>query len=169
MQEPGVYEQYPAGIIIVSNLLSLGIYIAGAAILYQLGIIWVVIYLIFILWLELRLLGGHCTDCYYYGKACAFGKGWLSGKCFRKGSYEKFNQMTITAKDLVPEFLVMLIPVFAGIYLLVMEFRWLILGLVLVLLVLGFAGNGFVRGHLACRYCRQRTIGCPAIALFEKK
>jgi hypothetical protein len=169
MQEPEAYEQYPAGTIIASNLLSLCIYVAGAIILYQLGIIWVVMYLIFILWPELRLVGGHCTDCYYYGKACAFGKGWLSGRCFRKGSPEKFSQMTITWKDLVPDFLVMLIPVLAGIYLLIMEFRWLILILVLILLVLGFFGNAFVRGQLACRYCKQRLLGCPALALFDKK
>jgi hypothetical protein len=169
MQDPETYEQYPAGTVILSNLLSLGIYVAGAIILYQLGIIWVIIYLIFISWLELRLIGGHCTDCYYYGKACAFGKGWLSGKCFRKGSPEKFIHMTITWKDLVPEFLVMLIPVIAGIYLLVMEFRWLILLLMIVLLVLGFFGNAFVRGQLACKYCRQRATGCPALTLFDKK
>jgi len=169
MQEPETYEQYPAGTIIVSNILTLCIYVAGAVILYQLGIIWVAAYVIFVAVLELRLLGGHCTNCYYYGKACAFGKGWLSGKCFRKGSPEKFSQMTITWKDLVPDFLVMLIPVFAGIYLLIVGFRWLILLLILILLVLGFAGNAYVRGQLACKYCRQRAIGCPAQALFEKK
>ncbi|MDD1684500.1 MAG: hypothetical protein LUQ19_01275 [Methanoregula sp.] len=169
MQEPEAYEQYPGVYIVVSNLLSVVIYFCGAAILIQLGIIWVAAYLIFVVWLELRLLGGHCTDCYYYGKACAFGKGWLSGKCFRKGSPEKFIQMTITWKDLVPDFLVMLIPVLAGIYLLIVEFRWLILLLMLVLLVLGSAGNAYVRGQLACRYCKQRVIGCPAQALFDKK
>jgi hypothetical protein len=26
-----------------------------------------------------------------------------------------------------------------------------------------------VRGQLACRYCKQREIGCPAAQLFNKQ
>jgi hypothetical protein len=29
-------------------------------------------------------------------------------------------------------------------------------------------GNAVVRSQLACRYCRQREIGCPAQRLFER-
>jgi hypothetical protein len=25
-----------------------------------------------------------------------------------------------------------------------------------------------VRGHLACRFCKQREIGCPSVQLFDK-
>ena len=39
----------------------------------------------------------------------------------------------------------------------------------IALLLLGFLGNALVRGHLACRYCRQREIGCPAERLFDKR
>jgi hypothetical protein len=57
----------------------------------------------------------------------------------------------------------------AGIVLLLISFRVLVLTLVIALLVLGFAGNALVRGQLACRFCRQREIGCPAVQMFEKK
>jgi hypothetical protein len=43
-----------------------------------------------------------------------------------------------------------------------------ILILILALLLLGFMGNALVRGQLACRYCKQREIGCPATQLFTK-
>lgn len=50
-----------------------------------------------------------------------------------------------------------------------MAFSWLILILMVVILLLTTVGNSMVRGALACRYCRQRGIGCPALRLFEKR
>lgn len=168
MQEPGCHENYPIMIVIVSNLLSFLIYLIGAFILYQFNLIWVIFYVLFILLLEFRLMRGHCVDCYYYGKTCAFGKGRLSALFFQRGNPEKFNQVKITWKDIVPDFLVFLVPVLAGILLLVLEFSLTILILIIALFLLGFFGNALVRGKLACRYCKQRAIGCPAEQLFDK-
>ena len=107
-------------------------------------------------------------DCYYYGKTCAFGKGRLSSLFFQRGQTERFNQMKISWKDIVPDFLVFIVPVFAGIILLIRGFSLTILILIIALIILGFFGNAFVRGQLACRYCKQRAIGCPAAQLFDK-
>jgi hypothetical protein len=167
MQEPGCYEDYPVAIVIGSNLLSLLIYGIGAGILYQYGLIWLIGYILYILILEFRLLSGHCVDCYYYGKTCAFGKGRLSSLFFRKGNPERFSRMTLTWKDIVPDLLAFMVPVLAGILLLLRQFSWTVLLLITALLLLGFMGNALVRGHLACRYCRQRMIGCPAEQLFD--
>lgn len=169
MQEPVPYERYPFGTIFIANLLTLSLYVIGAILLYQFLPLLVIPYILFILSLELRLLSGHCIDCYYYGKACAFGKGRLCATLYPRGSPERFCRMTVTWKDILPDFLVFIIPVLAGIILLVMAFRISTLVLVILLLILGFAGNAFVRGQLACRYCRQRTNGCPAAQLFDKK
>jgi hypothetical protein len=168
MQEPGCKENYPLAIVIGANLLSLLIYVIGAVILFQFSIVWVIGYVIFILLLEFRLLGGHCVDCYYYGKTCAFGKGRLSSLFFQRGNPEKFSRMKITWKDIVPDFLVFMIPILAGILLLIQEFSWTFLILIIALFLLGFLGNALVRGQLACRYCKQREIGCPAEQLFNK-
>jgi hypothetical protein len=167
MQEPGCHEKYPIPIVIVSNLVSLLIYGIGAFILSQFGLIWVIGYVLFIILLEFRLLSRHCVNCYYYGKTCAFGKGWLSSLFFPKGRPEQFNQKKITWKDIVPDFLVFIIPVLAGILLLIEEFTWIILILIIALVLLGFLGNALVRGQLACRYCKQQEIGCPASQLFD--
>jgi len=168
MQEPGCKEQYPLTTVFVSNLVSVLLYGIGIFILFQLGIPWVIGYVIFILALEFRLISRHCVDCYYYGKTCAFGKGRLSSVFFRKGNPEKFVGMTITWKDMVPDFLVFIIPVLAGLLLLVREFSLTILILIIVLILLGFMGNAWVRGQLACNYCKQKEIGCPAVELFDK-
>ncbi len=169
MNTPGCKENYPLRIVFVSNLVSLLIYGIGAYILYQFGIIWTVLYVIFIVIFEFRLISGHCPDCYYYGRTCAFGKGRLSSLFFKKGSPEKFIAMTISWKDIVPDFLLFIIPVLAGILLLIQGFTWTVLILVIALLLLGLPGNALVRGQLACRYCKQREIGCPAAQLFNRK
>jgi hypothetical protein len=169
MQEPGCHENYPAMIVVVSNFISFMIYGIGAYILYRLSPILVVIYVFFILLLEFRLLSRHCVNCYYYGKICAFGKGYLSSLIFPRGQPELFNQKKITWKDIVPDFLVFIIPVLAGIMLLIVEFSWIVLILILALFFLGFFGNALVRGQLACRFCKQKEIGCPAEQLFDKQ
>ena len=168
MDNPGCKENYPIWIVIVSNLVSLLVYGIGLYILCQSGIIWAVVYLVFILIFEFRLISSHCPDCYYHGKTCGFGKGRLSALFFKKGDPARFTAMTITWKDILPDFLLFIIPVIAGILLLIQGFTWTILILVIALLLLGFAGNALVRGQLVCRYCRQREIGCPAAQLFNQ-
>ncbi len=168
MQEPGGCEKYPLSIVIASNLVSFLIYGIGIYILAQFSIVLALGYVIFILLLEYRLWSGHCVHCYYYGKTCAFGKGRCSALFFQKGQIEQFKQLQITWKDVVPDFLLFLIPFAAGIILLLQEFRWTVLMLIIALFLLGFLGNALVRGQLACRYCKQREIGCPAEQLFHK-
>jgi len=168
MQGSQAYENYPAWMVLGSNLLSISMYLIGAAILYQIGLIWLVLYVLFILLLELRLVKGHCVDCYYYGRTCAFGKGRLSCMFFPKGTPEHFRKRQITKKDLIPDFLVFLIPLVVGLALLIRDFSWILCILVITLFIVGFAGNALVRGKIACRYCKQREIGCPAQRLFER-
>lgn len=169
MQEPACHENYPATTVIVSNLVPLVIWVTGAFILSKIGLPWALLYLLFVLALEFRLVSGHCRDCYYFGKTCAFGKGRISAIFFRRGNPAQFSQVQMSWKDILPDFLVILVPVIAGIALLIQEFSGAILLSVLVLLLFGFAGNAFVRGHLACRYCKQRELGCPAERLFDAK
>ena len=168
MGEQPCYDQYPVWMVLVSSLLSISIYLIGAVILSPIGLIWPILYLLFILLLELRLMKGHCVDCYYYGKTCAFGKGRLSSMFFPKGVPEHFSKMTITWTDILPDFLVFIIPVLAGIALIIRTFSWILLLLIIALFTLGSVGNALVRGQIACRYCRQREIGCPAQRLFNK-
>jgi len=168
MGEQPCYDQYPVWMVLVSSLLSISIYLIGAMILSPIGLIWPILYLLFVLLFELRLMKGHCVDCYYYGKTCGFAKGRLSSMFFPKGTPEHFSKMTITWKDIVPDFLVFIIPVLVGIALIIRTFSWILFLLIIALFILGFAGNAVVRGKIACRYCRQKEIGCPAQRLFER-
>lgn len=169
MDELNTYNNYPCRIMIVSNFVSIAIYFIGAFIIYQIGIIWLSLYIVFIIGLEIRLMKQSCTHCYYYGKYCAFGKGKISSLLFGKGDPEKFHQKQITWKNIIPDLLVVIIPITAGIVLLILDFNWLILVLLILLAVFAFAGNSIIRGSLACKYCKQRELGCPAEQLFNKK
>jgi hypothetical protein len=163
------YENYPFKFIIGSNILQLAIYIAGAYLVYLLGPIWFVLYFIYIVILEIRLLKISCIYCYYYDKRCAFGKGKLCSIFFKKAHPKKFIEKQISWIDIIPDFLVSIIPLVIGVGLLVINFNLFILLLVVLLLVLAFPVNGFLRGSLACKYCKQRELGCPAEPLFNKK
>lgn len=168
MVKSKTYENYPCWIMLVSNFVSIAIYIIGAFIISRIGLVWLGLYLLYIVWLEIRVMRGSCVNCYYYGKSCAFGKGRLSAFFFKKGNQKAFLNKDITWKSVVPDFLVSVIPIIAGIILLILDFSWLILLSIIILVIFASAGNSFVRGSLACKFCRQREIGCPAESLFNK-
>lgn len=163
------YENYPWWIVGLSNLVSLSIYIIGAYILLGLGLIFTMLYLFYCFILEIRLLKDGCVNCYYYGKVCGFGKGKLSALFFKKGYPSQFSQREISWKDMIPDMMVSIFPLIGGIILLIYDFSWITLFLMVVLVILSLAGNALVRGFLTCSRCKQRELGCPAEKLFQEK
>jgi hypothetical protein len=163
------FENYPIGIVVFSNLVSFTIYGLGLLIIFRLGLDFAVLFLLYISFLEYRLLRNHCTKCFYWGKTCGFGKGRLSSWFFKKGDISKFCIKDMTWKDMIPDILVSLIPLVTGIILLILKFDFILLSALLTLLLLTTIGNGFIRGTLTCRYCKQKELGCPADMLFNKE
>jgi hypothetical protein len=161
-----IFERYPIRIVVLSNFVSLSIYLIGAYILAGFGLWLAGLYWLYCLGLELRLLKGHCVNCYYYGKICGFGKGKLCGWLFKRGDALKFAETDISWASMLPDFVVLLWPLLGGIILLVQDFSWLLSGLLLLLVALSLSGNAIVRGSFACKYCRQKELGCPAARLF---
>ena len=168
METSKTFENYPIRIVTLSNVVSFGIYVLGFIIIFQLGLIPSIIYLGFVLALEYRLIRYSCTNCYYWGKTCGFGKGRLSALFFKKGDPLKFCNNVITWKYMIPDLLVSLIPLAIGIILLIIKFEPLILFALVLLVALTTAGNGYIRGTLTCTNCKQRELGCPADKLFNK-
>jgi hypothetical protein len=161
------YERFPVWIVLLCNLVAWATYAIGAYVLASLWIWLAIPYLVYILWLELRLLRDACVDCVYYGKTCAFGKGQLSAAAFQRGDPQRFAAREISWSEVLPDLLVSILPLIGGIVFLVLGgWDWLIAGLLFLLIALASSGTGFVRGTLACRHCKQREIGCPANELF---
>lgn len=169
MEATKVYENFPARIVLASNLVSLIIYGTGLFLMLQAGLIFSILFLTYILVLEYRLLGSHCINCYYYGKTCGFGKGRISSWFFKKGDNSKFCAKAFTWKDMIPDLLVTLIPLIVGIILLTIKFDILVLSALVLLLLFTTLGNSFIRGSLTCKYCKQGELGCLALELFKKK
>jgi hypothetical protein len=163
------YENYPIGIVILSNFVSLTIYALGFLIVFRLGLAFSFLYLLYISILEYRLIRNHCPNCFYWGKACGFGKGRLSSWFFKRGDSSLFCMKDFTWKDMIPDLLISLIPFIIGIIILILGFDIILLSELLMLLLLTTTGNGFIRGKLTCNYCKQREIGCPADLLFNKE
>ncbi len=168
MENEKSFENFPSWIVMVSVLFSLAVYTFGFLIIFRLGLLFALLYLLYVLFLEYRLIKNHCTKCYYWGKACGFGKGRLSSWFFKKGEISEFYTCDMTWKDMIPDMLVSFIPVIVGIVLLIMKFEITLLVYILLLVILTTSGNGFIRGNLTCRYCKQRKLGCPADKLFNK-
>jgi hypothetical protein len=163
------YESYPIWIVILSNLVLLAIYGLGFLIIFRLELVFSFLYLLYVLLLEYRVIRNHCTNCFYWGKTCGFGKGKLSSLFFKKGDISKFCIKDMTWKDMVPDILVSLIPLVIGLVLLIIKFEIILLAELLVLILLTTTGNGFIRGTLTCKYCKQKELGCPADLLFNKE
>ena len=168
MKKSICYENFPLWIVLLSNLLSITIYLVGLYIILKFGILFATLFVVYIFLIEFRLLTKSCRYCYYYGKMCAFGRGKCCALLFKKGNPEKFVKTEITMKDILPDFLIFIFPLIGGIILLLSNFSWLIVVLLAILVILGFIGNAIVRGSFACRYCKQREIGCSAERLFSK-
>lgn len=162
------YENYPWQIVAVANVVNLAIYASGAIIVVKLGLLPLFLYLAYLVILEVRLLKVSCTKCFYYDQYCAFGKGKLSALFFKKDDPSLFGKRNFTWYSMIPDMLVSVIPILIGIYLLISDFNWIILSMMIILIVLTSFGNGMVRGSLACNHCKQKEIRCPADQLFNQ-
>lgn len=169
MNTPKTYDSYPLWFVLMSNSLTLPIYALGAYIIWDFGWPYALLYLGYCLALEIRLLLMSCVDCYYYGKLCFSGRGLICSLFFKKGDPNRFTSKEISWKHLIFDFLVAVIPLAAGIALSIMDFNWPRSAAMIALFVLGFPVVGYLRGELACKYCRQRELGCPAQDLFNPK
>ena len=168
MENNKTYEDFPIWIPLLSCVLSLAIYALGAYIFWFLYIPLTAAYIVYCLWIEYRILRFSCVNCYYYGKTCGLGRGKLCAMLLKKGNPERFIEKEIAWKDLIPDFLVLIFPLIGGIIILISDFNWLILVLMVILVILSMGGNAVIRGSLACKYCKQKELGCPAEQLFNK-
>ncbi|MFC2123605.1 hypothetical protein ACFLU5_02240 [Bacteroidota bacterium] len=162
------YEKYPISTIIFSNLITFFTYLTGFIILFKAWNVSVIVYILYIAFIEIRLLKNSCTSCYYYDKVCAFGRGKICSLIFKKQNPQIFKCKKITWKEIIPEMLISIIPLFTGIIFLIIDFQWLILALLIILFLLTSYGNAYVRGQMACNHCKQADIGCPALEFFKK-
>ena len=163
------YDCYPWWIVFLTNLASLSVYIAGAVLMYFISPYLAIIYVAFMLYLETKIYRERCVNCYYYGKLCAFGRGKIAKAILKKGHVKNFCDKKVSFKDFILPSLANIIPVIAGVYLLITDFRWWVLLVTLWPALMLFVGNPIIFGKYACNHCRQAEIFCPACEFFNRK
>ena len=168
MVKAETYESYPLTGVILCNLFDAIIAVLGALIILPYGLHVSILYLIYVLYQEFSIFREGCVHCYYYGKRCFCGKGVCAAKMFKKGDPKVFTQSVLTWKSMLPMFMITILPIVLGVILLVIEFDWILLGMIVAIGVLGFPAQAITHGW-ACKYCKQREIGCPACDLFGGK
>jgi len=158
MVEIKSYENFPLWMPFIAVIVSIIGYILGAFILSGFGLLIVVLYLFYCFGIELLIIFRSCKDCYYYGKICGLGKGKIAPLLTKKGKPKRFLEKKISWYDLIPDFLVGIIPIIGGIIRLFYDFSFIVLGLIILLIIIFFLGTGFIRGSFACRYCKCEPL-----------
>ena len=169
MRNPKAYEKYPWSTVLTALVVNLINYAVGFYLLYLIDPLFAGFWIIYLLALEFSVLKEGCCCCYYYGKRCYSGRGLLAPFLVKRENPRKFCTRKVTWKNLLPHVLVNLIPLITGIYLLIKEFDYFILGLALVPILMWFLVSPLLFGKLACPHCKQGRICCPANEFFGKK
>ena len=169
MSENKSYENFPLWIPLIAIVVSIVSYIVGAVILIGFSIIVAILYLIYCLGVEMLVVFRSCKHCYYYDRVCGLGKGKIASLVTKKGDPKKFTEREVHFSDLVPDFLVAIFPIVGGIILSILDFSLIRIGMIILIVIISVGGNAVIRGSFACKYCKQREIGCPAQQFFSKK
>ena len=105
MKTTKIYDSYPLWIVILANILLLAVYVAGAYIMFRLSLITGILYVAYLVLLERHFFKEGCIHCCYYGNLCAFGKGVITAKFFKKDNPEKFVKESLVLKIYFHKFL----------------------------------------------------------------
>lgn len=169
MKEPEIFDSYPSWIVVLASSLILAVYVAGAYVMFVLSLITGILYITYLVFLEYYSFREGCIHCCYYGRLCAFTKGVIAAKFFKRGDPEKFCERELGFKDFIPQVLVLLIPLIMGIALLISRgFDRLVLIAMIYPVFSWFAINPVLYGKLVCLHCKQGSICCPALKFFTK-
>jgi len=163
------FENFPLWIPFIATFVSIIGYSTGAIILSGFDIIFSILYLFYCLGVELLVILRSCKDCWYYGRICGLGKGKIAPLFVNEGDTKKFADRDISMLHMIPDFMVVILPLIGGVILLIFDFSIVVLVLMAILAILFFGGTAFIRGTFVCKYCKQKDIGCPAYAIFNKK
>lgn len=163
------FENFPFSMVLFAVLVNVSIYALGVAVLSGFGTCAAALFLFYCLGVEIHVMRMSCVDCCYYGKWCAFGRGKAAPLLFKQGDPKRFASKCISWKELLPDMLVVLVPLVGGTALLIQGFSWSTAMMLAALLALSFGGNYLVRSRIACKYCKQRELGCPAEQFFGKQ
>lgn len=155
------YSEFPLSTVIY-NLVTLGGALAiGVVVVAQFGLWATAGYLLLLALTGVGLLATVCARCGYYGRRCALGLGKVVALAFKKGREDEFFRTRPQFAVLLVLVLLLILPVGAGIALLIRDFStW---RMVLLVVQVGLMLAGLIpHPKLVCGHCCQGERGvCP--------
>jgi hypothetical protein len=155
-------QKYPGKIVLIAVAQMAVAIILGALIFTGFGGWWGVGYIVISLstiFVSVRL---RCAFCCYWGKRCFSGLGLLAPFLTHRGRPKDFRRPANLWPVAILSFTLMLLPIAAGISLVIGEFMLTSLVILLAYVFLAVVPGFFLRKHLFCKGCRQGKLGCPA-------
>lgn len=161
-------ENYPIKIVCISATLTILSYLLGTVVLYVLHPFLGILFLLLAVSTIVVSMKLRCTHCYYLGKYCNFGLGKLAAILFKKGDPSEFRNPRKVIVTAILSFGTLLLPIIAGVVLIIIDLSIENIGLLLVYILFGILPNFFVRGNF-CEKCVQGQLGCPSYEQMIKR
>ncbi len=145
--------------IVVVNIPSMLTYSLGTLIMFNLGTLFGMLYIVFVVAELVLFMRFVCIYCPTYGSTrCPSGYGRMAAKMFKKGEVEKFREMF---NRFIPFLsMVWVVPVLGALVLLYNDFSFYYLGLLVSFAIVGYIILPMFHRYFECRECPNKD-NCP--------
>jgi hypothetical protein len=148
------------------NLPEYVMYLLGFIIVYFIGIIYLIIFIIYCIFSTLWFMKFICTNCPHYDRLiCPSGYAKVVSRLFKRGDFTKFQSQF--KKHIAVVFPMWIVPAFVGVYLLIDEFTMWMLVLLILFIIDGFIILPIVTRRYGCNECELKDQ-CPWMGGFGK-
>ncbi len=149
----------PGWVVFVDNFPTVTMFVLGAALLW---LIWWPLSIIFLVYCGASIVmfwGLICPYCHHFDtRACPCGYGVVAPKLFKARHGKEFRR--VFKRNITIMFPAWIVPFVAGVYVLWLEFTWLVLVLFLAFCIIGFALIPAISKYIGCKGCEIKDQ-CP--------
>lgn len=152
-------RSYSGSELILSNFLNFATYTLGSIIMFFLGLLFLVLYVIFCALAIIMFLKFICSYCPSFGKSrCPSGYGRLASHLFSRGDPKKFSKMF---KLYIPFLsIIWFLPLVGSLYLLYDKFNLTLTIILILFIIIGFVALPYYSRVHSCKKCPNRKE-CP--------
>ncbi len=150
---------YSKSDLILSNFLNMSTYTLGTILIYFLNLYYAILYILFCIIAVILFWKFICSYCPSFGRArCSSGYGRAAAYLFKKGETRKFSKMF---KLYIPFLsLIWFLPLISGIYLLLSEFSWTQIIILILFIIISFIILPYYSRIHSCKKCPNKKV-CP--------
>jgi hypothetical protein len=152
-------KRWTASEIVVSNIPSMLTYFLGTLIMFHLGMLIGILYIVFVVVELVLFMRFVCIYCPTYDSVhCPSGYGRVAAKLFKRGHVSEFKSMFNKYIPILS--LVWVVPVIGAVLLLLGDFSFYYIGLLISFVIVGYVILPFFHRRFECRDCPNKE-NCP--------